>query len=166
MKKKLNYILPVQCGAVDMAFLILNSKDQINNNNNNNNNIYKDNQNENINTNEKLVLKSFDKKMVKINKFASYLAGLFEGDGYIWIPSEFTIKKKKHNPMFALTFNKKDIPLAKKILEYFKLGHIIIRKQNSIELRITSIKSLLIVIELINGKLRTPKIDQLYKLID
>jgi LAGLIDADG endonuclease len=68
--------------------------------------------------------------------------------------------------MFALTFNKKELPLANKILEYFKIGHIVMRKNNSIELRITSIKNLLMVIELINGKLRTPKIDQLHKLID
>jgi hypothetical protein len=68
--------------------------------------------------------------------------------------------------MFGISFNKKEIPLAKKILEYFKIGHIVVRKNNSIELRITSIKSLLMVIDLINGKLRTPKIDQLHKLID
>jgi hypothetical protein len=156
-----NYILPVQCGAVDMAFSINILKiDQLNNKDNtetNKNEIINENLLDNLIQNE---------KNVKKYEFASYLAGLFEGDGYIWIPNEITIKKKKCNPMFAITFNKKDTPLAKKILEYFKIGHTVVRKNNSIELRITSIKSLLMIIDLINGKLRTPKIDQLHKLID
>lgn len=33
----------------------------------------------------------------------SYLAGLFEGDGSIWIHK--TIGTKKHNPRFCITFN-------------------------------------------------------------
>nr|YP_009517196.1 LAGLIDADG homing endonuclease [Blastosporella zonata]AYE93113.1 LAGLIDADG homing endonuclease [Blastosporella zonata] len=37
---------------------------------------------------------------------------------------------------------------------------------NSIELRFTSKKTLCNIIQLINGKFRTPKIEQLYKLID
>jgi hypothetical protein len=77
-----NYILPVQCGAVDMAFLIKNlNKDQTlyaNEINIYNNNL-KNNQNENLSFN------SFqnENKKVKLNEFASYLAGLYEGDGYI-----------------------------------------------------------------------------------
>jgi hypothetical protein len=73
-----NYILPVQCGAVDMAFLIkFLNKDQLNNKDN-----LKFNINENIN--ENLLLNSIQKdKKVKLNKFASYLSGLYEGDGYI-----------------------------------------------------------------------------------
>lgn len=101
--------------------------------------------------------------------FGNYLAGLYEGDGYIWIPEN---KKNpiygisKPNPVFGITFNIKDLSLANKILSLIGKGHIVKRKGNSIELRITSIISLKKVIELINGKLRTPKIDQLYKLID
>lgn len=155
-----NYILPVQCGAVDMAFLIkIINKDQ-----NKNNDFIENKFNFPINYNKTSNLHS--DKNFKFNKFSSYLAGLFESDGYIWIPTKDTIKKKKCNPMFVITFNKKDKPLAQKILDYFKIGHIVERKNNSIELRLTSIKSLLMVINLINGKLRTPKIDQLYKLID
>ena len=40
----------------------------------------------------------------------SYLAGLFEGDGHIWIPK--STLSKKHNPRFCITFNIKDFPLA------------------------------------------------------
>ena len=53
-----------------------------------------------------------------------------------------------------------------KILSFFNLGHIANRKNNSIEMRITSVQDLILLVNLINGKLRTPKIDQLYNLID
>jgi len=43
--------------------------------------------------------------------WGSYLAGLFEGDGYIYIN---TNKKKRRNPMFCICFNIKDKPLAEK----------------------------------------------------
>jgi heme/copper-type cytochrome/quinol oxidase subunit 1 len=73
-----NYILPIQCGAVDMAFLIkILNKYQINNKDN-----IKNNKNESIN--ENFLINSIQKyKKVEIKEFASYLAGLFEGDGYI-----------------------------------------------------------------------------------
>lgn len=43
---------------------------------------------------------------------------------------------------------------------------IVKRKTNSIELRFTTVKVFKKIINLVNGKFRTPKIDQLYKLID
>jgi hypothetical protein len=88
-----------------------------------------------------------------------YLAGLFEGDGYITI-------NNKNKVVFAITFNIKDMPLAKKILKNIGIGHIVKRKSNSIELRFTSKISLCKIILLINGKLRTPKIHQFFLLID
>jgi hypothetical protein len=97
-------------------------------------------------------------------QFSYYLAGLYEGDGYITVFD--TPNKRQRNPLFAITFNIKDKPLAIKILSFFNLGHIANRKGNSIEMRITSVKDLIILVNLINGKLRTPKIDQLYNLID
>jgi hypothetical protein len=129
-----NYYVPIMIGAIDMA-----------------NNLGKDY----LNT-LSLPLK---RKIKKNSLFSSYLAGLFEGDGYIYIP------KTRHNPIFAITFNIKEFTLAEKILLFIGKGHII-KKKNAIELRITSIPYLIKVINLINGKLRTPKIDQLNKLID
>jgi hypothetical protein len=38
----------------------------------------------------------------KYKNFNSYLAGLFEGDGHIWLPN--INWKKKHNPRFCITF--------------------------------------------------------------
>ena len=95
----------------------------------------------------------------------SYLAGLFEGDGHIWIPSEN--KKKKHNPRFCITFGLKNEPLAKKLLDIIGYGHIRFKPQNNAcVLTVSPIKGLKKIIEYINGELRTPKIIQLYNLID
>jgi len=88
-----------------------------------------------------------------------YLAGLIEGDGYISITNENRV-------ILGITFNIKEKPLAEKLLKYLGKGSIIRRKSNSIELRISSVKTLHKIIILINGKFRTPKIDQFYKLIN
>ena len=98
--------------------------------------------------------------------FGSYLAGLYEGDGHIWIPSLETLKKKKHNPRFCITFHIKDLPLAKKIQSIIGYGFIRIKnKENACVLTISPLEGLIKIINLINGKLRTPKINQLYLLI-
>jgi len=100
--------------------------------------------------------------------FCSYLAGLIEGDGYISITNENRI-------ILGITFNIKDRFLAESLLNYLSLlpnggtggkDSIAKRKTNCVELRISAKNSIHKVINLINGKFRTPKIDQLYKLID
>jgi hypothetical protein len=140
-----NYLLPVQCGAPDMAkqkiknikFLIINSL---------------------IKNYSKINSKTLTNKELNLSY---YLAGLIEGDGYISI-------NNKNKVLIAITFNIKDKPLADKLLIILGLGKgfIVKRKTNSIELRFSSIISLKKIINLINGKFRTPKIEQLYKLID
>ena len=95
----------------------------------------------------------------------SYLAGLFEGDGHIWLPNNKL--KKKHNPRFCITFNMKDAPLAKKLLEIVGYGFIRYKpKNNACVLVVSPVKGLKDIIEYINGELRTPKIIQLHNLID
>lgn len=93
------------------------------------------------------------------SKFGYYLAGLFEGDGYITI-------NNKNKVIFGITFNIKDKPLAQMILKIIGIGHICKRNTNSVELRFTSKISLQKILFLLNGKLRTPKIHQFYRLID
>lgn len=106
---------------------------------------------------------NMDTKNKKI-LFNSYLAGLFEGDGHIWLPKD---NKKKHNPRFCITFNLKDEPLAKKLLEIIGYGFIRYKpKDNACVLVVSPVKGLKKIIEYINGELRTPKIVQLHTLID
>ena len=108
--------------------------------------------NDNSKNNEKIV-------------FNSYLAGLFEGDGHIWMPKENA--KKKHNPRFCITFNLKNEPLAKKLLEIIGYGFIRYKpKDNACVLVVSPVKGLKFIIGYINGELRTPKIIQLHNLID
>jgi hypothetical protein len=95
----------------------------------------------------------------------SYLAGLFEGDGHIWISKNLT--KKKHNPRFCITFGLKNERLAKKLLDIIQFGHIAYKpKDNACVLTVSPVKGLKKVVSLLNGELRTPKINQLYLLID
>jgi hypothetical protein len=95
----------------------------------------------------------------------SYLAGLFEGDGHIWLSKNNT--KKKHNPRFCITFGLKNEPLAKKLLKIIGYGFIRYKpKDNACVLVVSPVKGLKKIIEFLNSELRTPKIVQLYNLID
>ena len=91
--------------------------------------------------------------------FGYYLTGQIEGDGYISITNTNRIIQ-------GITFNIKDKPLAEAIQKKIGIGFIVKRKTNSIELRFGSVKSQKKIIYLINGKFRTPKIDQFYTLCD
>lgn len=114
-----------------------------------------------------LLLKNHTKKDIRsVNsgfgpdqRLGYYLAGLIEGDGYISITN-------KNCVILGITFNIKDKPLAEKLKKYLEKAYIVKRETNSIELRISAVKTLKTLIKIINGKFRTPKIDQLYKLID
>ena len=98
-------------------------------------------------------------------RISSYLAGLFEGDGHIWISKENT--RKKHNPRFCITFGLKNETLAKKLLSAIEFGHIAYKpKDNACVLTISPVKGLKTIVGCINGELRTPKINQLYLLIE
>lgn len=98
---------------------------------------------------------------------SSYLAGLFEGDGHIWISKDLGLRLKKHNPRFCITFSLKNEPLAKKLLDILEYGHIAYKpKDNACVLTVSPVKGLKKIVGLINGELRTPKIYQLNLLID
>jgi len=107
----------------------------------------------------------FSESLNKNNKFNSYLAGLFEGDGHIWIQNPG--RSKRHNPRFCITFGMKNEPLAKKLLELLGSGFIRYKTQdNACVLVISPVVGLKKIVNLLNGELRTPKIHQLYALID
>lgn len=100
--------------------------------------------------------------------FSSYLAGLIEGDGTIIVPkTERSVKGRINYPSIQIVFNLKDLPLALVIQQ--KLGHgSLSRKKgtNAYILTINNYEGLLLVVSLINGYMRTPKIHALWNLID
>jgi hypothetical protein len=140
-----NYFLPIHCGAPDMANIINTIK------------FY------NLNKIVKFYYsKNYSYNNGNIDSFLGpYLAGLIEGDGYIYITNS-----KYNRVIIGITFNLKDKILAERLLKYIGSGSIIRRKSSSVELRFSSLMSVKKIINLVNGKFRTPKIDQLYKLID
>jgi len=100
--------------------------------------------------------------------FAHYLAGLIEGDGSIIVPNELRDNKgRKKYPSVQIAFNSKDLPLALIIQKILKCGSISKKKgANAYVLSINNFEGWLIIIDLINGKMKTPKINALYRLID
>lgn len=99
------------------------------------------------------------------NNLGSYIAGLYEGDGHIWIQKQRG--KKTHNPRFCITFSMKNEALAKKLLEVIASGFIRYKsKNNACVLVVSPVVGLKKIVDLINGELRTPKIHQFYNLID
>ena len=145
-----NFLLPLLVGGPDMA----NTKDFPGKNIYNVNTVKFNNKKENVYFNAKNNL-----------NLPSYLAWLFEGDGHIWISSDNV--KKKHNPRFCITFALKNEPLALKLLDIIKSGHIRYKpKDNACVLIVSPVQGLKRIVHLINGELRTPKIKQVYRLID
>lgn len=100
------------------------------------------------------------------SEFAYYLTGLIEGDGSILTPSFKDKDKKSLYPVIKITFAEKDLQLAKKLNSYLELGKIYKEKGNYINLVFYKLDVIFLIIYLINGKMRTPKINGLYKLID
>lgn len=135
----MNFLLPLLVGGPDMAKkkVLLGFKRHFSSNLDNNNN----------------------------NKFRGYLAGLYEGDGHIWIQKPGL--SKRQNPRFCITFSMKNEPLAKKLLELIGSGFIRYKLQdNACVLVVSPVVGLKKIVNLINGELRTPKIHQLHALID
>jgi group I intron endonuclease len=96
---------------------------------------------------------------------ASYLAGLFEGDGHIWIQKQ--AGKKTHNPRFCITFSLKNEALAQKLLGIIGSGFLRYKpKDNACVIVVSPVVGLKRIVNLINGELKTPKINQLHNLID
>ena len=95
--------------------------------------------------------------------FGAYLAGQIEGDGSIIVP---TGSNKKAYPIIKIVFNLLDLPLANLIQA--RLGGGIIQQTdvNWVVLVIQDLRTIRLVVSLINGHLRTPKIEALHRLIE
>jgi hypothetical protein len=100
--------------------------------------------------------------------FSSYLAGLIEGDGSIFVPKTLRSDKGKLNyPSIQISFHLKDLPLAMLIQK--ELGHgslARVKGVNAYVLTINNFDGVILVTSLINGNMKTPKVHSLFKLID
>ena len=105
--------------------------------------------------------------------FSYHLAGLIESDGCIVVPKSerSPIAPKGHGrlnyPSIQIVFDSRDLPFALVLQKELRNGSI--RKQkgaNAYVLTFNSKESILLIVSLINGKMRTPKIEALYRLID
>jgi hypothetical protein len=96
------------------------------------------------------------------SQLGSYLAGLIEGDGNIYIPG----KGVKGQPQIEIVFDIRDLELFKKIYSVIGGGTFYFRPNNkSGKITFKKTEYLLKVLLLINGHMRTPKIEALHRLI-
>lgn len=100
--------------------------------------------------------------------FSSYLAGLIEGDGTIIVPKSIRSPKGVLNyASVQIVFHLKDLPLALIIQKVLGHGSLSRKKGvNAYILTINSYQGLVLIVSLINGNMRTPKIESLYRLIE
>ena len=100
--------------------------------------------------------------------FSSYLAGLIEGDGTIVVPkTERSLKGVLNYACVQIVFHLKDLPLALIIQKVLGVGSLSKKKGvNAYILTINNYKGLILIVSLLNGNMRTPKIESLYNLID
>lgn len=141
--EKLNYFLPIHCGAPDYKNLVM--------------------QFSNITSKSNLGSYIAD---IKYN-LGSYIAGLWEGDGHVWIPKTiYSPAGHKYTPHLCITFAENDYPLVLKLK--IKLGGSIrFKKENhAYVLTLSSLSDLNNIINLINGYLRGPKIEHFRSLIN
>ena len=104
--------------------------------------------------------------MKSSTKLAPYLAGLIEGDGHIAVHDKNS-KSKEFRPKILIVFNEKDKPLANKLSTLLGVGKVIDRpKAGHVLLQILAKQEVLKVINLINGYMRTPKIEALHRAIN
>ncbi len=100
------------------------------------------------------------------SNLAPYLAGLIEGDGDIAVHDKNS-KSKKYRPKIIITFNLADKPLAEKLSAVLKVGKVISKpKLGHVILQILAKQEVIKIINLINGYMRTPKIEALHRAIN
>lgn len=99
------------------------------------------------------------------HNLAAYLAGLIEGNGHIAVHDKNS-KSKKFRPKIIIVFNLADKPLAEKLSAVLKVGKVISKPSaGHVILQILAKEEVLKIINLINGYMRTPKIEALHRAI-
>jgi hypothetical protein len=119
-------------------------------------------------TNFRCIHTDKDSKNLNKSPFSYYFTGLIEGDGTIITPKTLRSPKGKLNyPAIQIIFHLKNLPLALLIQKELGVGSLSRKKGvDAYILTINSYEGILLVISLINGNMRTPKIHSLNGLID
>lgn len=101
-------------------------------------------------------------------RFASYLAGLIEGDGTIIVPkTERSPKGVLYYPSIQIVFDIRDFPLASILQSKLNHGSISRKKgTNAYIFTVNKFEGIILIVNIINGYMRTPKIYALHRLID
>lgn len=99
---------------------------------------------------------------------AYYLSGLIEGNGKIIVPNKkFSKKGIKNYPSIQFILPLKDLPLA--LIIQKELGQGMLQRKKGVNayiLNINNYEGLILLTNLLNGYMKTPKINELYLLID
>lgn len=100
------------------------------------------------------------------SKLGPYLAGLIEADGSFAV-HDVNSKAKLYNPKILVVFSMPDKPLAQKLSVVTKSGTVYEKKDaNCVIWHIQTKDNVINIINLINGFMRTPKIEALHRAID
>lgn len=97
------------------------------------------------------------------NQLGYYLAGLIEGDGSIILRKG---EREKISPKIVFTFGKNENSMYEKLQKTLNTGVIYSEKKGVCRYSVTNADEVIKLINLVNGKFRTPKILALYKAID
>ena len=102
------------------------------------------------------------------DNFSFYLTGLIEGDGTIFVPKEqISAKGKQNYPAIEISFHLKNLPLALIIQKSLGCGSLIRKKGNNCYIySVNNIDTIRVLVSLLNGKMRTTKVYDLWRLID
>jgi hypothetical protein len=107
------------------------------------------------------------KYSTKNNNFASYLAGLIEGDGSIAVHDPAKNISSKYRPKFIIVFKRADLPLANYLCEFTGCGKVYDKPNRGYVLwQIQETLGVFKITTFINGYMRTPKHEALGRVID
>lgn len=99
------------------------------------------------------------------SKLGPYLAGLIEADGSIAVHNKDS-NAKKYRPKILVVFSSADLPLAKKLACVTKAGTVYNKKNAGYLLwHIQKTEDVVKIVNIINGYMRTPKIEALHRAI-
>ncbi len=98
-------------------------------------------------------------------RLGSYLAGLIEGDGSFAVHNTNSTTKK-YRPMILIVFKLADLPLAEYLQDLTKCGTVYKKPGRGYVLwQIQDIVGVYTIVNIINGYMRTPKIEALHRTI-